>query len=136
MSKIPQSYTAIIELEGPSTSLLIGGVNALHSTPMHLADATAWVAAIMDNEVPLDNRSFIVRFKKRLVPRDAADGEYLYCDFAEDQRVELSPGTDQWMMGDRCGTVVRLKDGSVRVKMDVSGKVLSVKPEHIGKIIR
>lgn len=51
--------------------------------------------------------------------------------FPAGKRVELHPGTDQWMMGDRFGNVVRVKDGLVHVKMDRSGKTLKCKPEHI-----
>jgi hypothetical protein len=43
-------------------------------------------------------------------------------------RVQLHPATDAWMRGDRFGTVVSLhpKRKFVRVKMDVSGKLLRV----------
>jgi hypothetical protein len=53
--------------------------------------------------------------------------------FNDGQRVELHPGTDQWMMGDRCGRVVRTnpKTGLVHVKMDRSGRTLKCFPEHI-----
>ena len=37
-------------------------------------------------------------------------------------RVETSPCTDQWMQGDRFGTVTGHKDALVRVKLDKSGK--------------
>jgi hypothetical protein len=48
-------------------------------------------------------------------------------------RVQLHPGTDQWMMGDRFGEVrkVDTKTGLIHVKMDRSGKTLKCKPEHI-----
>jgi hypothetical protein len=54
-------------------------------------------------------------------------------DFKVGQRVELHPGTDQWMMGDRFGNVARIKDGKVHVKMDRSGKTLKCDPDHILK---
>jgi len=54
-------------------------------------------------------------------------------EFADGQRVELHPGTDQWMMGDRFGSVVRTakKTGLVHVKMDRSGRTLKCSPDHI-----
>ena len=51
--------------------------------------------------------------------------------FPTGKRVELHPCTDQWMMGDRFGHVVRVKDGLVHVKMDRSQKTLKCKPDHI-----
>lgn len=39
------------------------------------------------------------------------------------QRVELSPTTDAWMMGDRYGEVIKIGRKYVHVKMDRSGKV-------------
>ena len=54
-------------------------------------------------------------------------------DFKVDQNVELHPGTDRWMMGDRMGIVKKLDpaNGRVRVKLDVSGKSLWFKPDDI-----
>ncbi len=50
------------------------------------------------------------------------------------KRVQLHPGTDQWMMGDRYGTVTRVnKDGTLQVKMDRSGKSLRVRRDHVGE---
>lgn len=53
--------------------------------------------------------------------------------FPTGRRVELSPSTDQWMMGDRYGDVAKVDDerGLVHVKMDRSGRTLKCKPEHI-----
>ena len=39
-------------------------------------------------------------------------------DFAVGQRVELSPACDLWMMGARFGTVRKIVNGRVCVKMD------------------
>ena len=51
-------------------------------------------------------------------------------------RVELHPATDRWMMGDRFGEVVGITDADfVRVKLDVSGKILRFAPRYIGKKI-
>lgn len=51
-------------------------------------------------------------------------------------RVQLHPGTDQWMQGDRYGEVVKVQpSGAVLVKMDRSGRTLLCMPEHIlGKV--
>jgi ribosomal protein L21E len=56
-------------------------------------------------------------------------------DFPEGKRVQLHPGTDQWMMGDRFGEIrkVDLKTFLVHVKMDVSKKTIKCKPKHILK---
>lgn len=50
-------------------------------------------------------------------------------DFEGGMRVELHPGTDRWMMGDRFGTVVHHTLTRVHVKMDVSGKTLRCVPQ-------
>jgi ribosomal protein L21E len=57
-------------------------------------------------------------------------------DFKMNQRIELSPSTDQWMMGARFGNVVKLdtKTGLVHVRMDKLRKVLKCQPDHILKI--
>ena len=55
------------------------------------------------------------------------------------RRVELHPGTDAWMMGDRYGVVASLlvRDWlgdliilATRVKMDKSGRTLRVAPDQ------
>jgi len=51
--------------------------------------------------------------------------------FPEGRRVQLHPCTDQWMMGDRFGSVTQVKNGLVYVKMDRSGKTLKCQPDHI-----
>lgn len=56
-------------------------------------------------------------------------------DFQVGNRVELSPATDAWMMGDRFGEVVNVGRMLVWVEMDVSGKVRKLHPENIGSII-
>jgi len=59
------------------------------------------------------------------------------------ERVELHPGTDAWSAGgwcgDRYGVVVAVveRDGqptSVRVKMDMSGRVLRLHPSRVEAI--
>jgi hypothetical protein len=46
--------------------------------------------------------------------------------FARDERVELHPATDRWMMGDRYGEVAHFDAlrGTVRVRLDKSGRTL------------
>ena len=39
------------------------------------------------------------------------------------QRVELSPATDRWMMGDRYGAIVQVGLLTARVRLDKSGLV-------------
>lgn len=47
------------------------------------------------------------------------------------QRVELHPGTDAWMRGDRYGDIVKIGRRTVYVKMDKSGKILSLMPHNV-----
>ena len=54
-------------------------------------------------------------------------------------RIEMHPATDQWMRGDRYGTVTKVGadhhgDPNIRVKLDVSKKSLLVEPKDIGRI--
>ena len=47
-------------------------------------------------------------------------------------RVELSPSTDAWMMGDRFGVITGVtKTGLVKVKMDRSGKVRKLRRKDL-----
>jgi hypothetical protein len=73
-------------------------------------------------------------------------------------RIEIAPHLDRWMMGDRFGTVVRFVRKSlyvdrfkrdtnpwhvcqpefasgIRVKLDVSGKTVTIKADGIGRLI-
>ncbi len=56
-------------------------------------------------------------------------------DFIPLQRVELHPGTDAWMRGDRFGTVEALGFRLVHVRMDKSGKLLKLFPTDILEIL-
>lgn len=56
-------------------------------------------------------------------------------DFHRGDRVEMHPGTDQWMMGARFGTVRRVGKQTLRVKLDRMKRTLTVGPRHIGDII-
>lgn len=46
-------------------------------------------------------------------------------------RIQLHPGTDRWMRGDRYGTVERAGRKLVYIKMDVSGDVARVHPSNL-----
>ena len=53
-------------------------------------------------------------------------------EFFEGRRVQLHPGTDRWMMGDRFGEVKKVDaECLVHVKLEVSKKTLKFKPENI-----
>lgn len=55
--------------------------------------------------------------------------------FTNGQRVELHPGTNPWMQGDRYGEVKGTQDnGLVSVKLDKSGKVLNLPPELLRSV--
>lgn len=45
-------------------------------------------------------------------------------DYATGERVELHPGTDAWMQGDRYGEVVKVTPSWVYVRMDKSARTL------------
>lgn len=46
-------------------------------------------------------------------------------------RVELHPGTDAWMRGDRFGDVVKARRKLLYVRMDRSGRTLKVSPRNV-----
>jgi hypothetical protein len=47
------------------------------------------------------------------------------------QRVQLHPGTDRWMRGDRYGTVVHVTKNMVHVKLDRSGQKVAFAPRNL-----
>lgn len=48
------------------------------------------------------------------------------------QRVQFHPATDRWMRGARYGTVERqIKGSMVRVRVDATGRTVSVHPENL-----
>lgn len=49
-------------------------------------------------------------------------------------RVELHPGTDAWMRGDRFGTVTGVTKTYVWIVLDRSGQKLKVRPEDIARV--
>jgi len=50
------------------------------------------------------------------------------------KKVQLHPGTDRWMMGDRFGEITKVGRIYYTVHMDVSGKNIRVQPENIGEV--
>lgn len=56
-------------------------------------------------------------------------------DFVPGTRIELHPGTDQWIMGDRFGEITYIGRSYLHVKMDRSGRTLKVPPEHVMRTI-
>ncbi|MDF2973168.1 MAG: hypothetical protein K0R61_3618 [Microvirga sp.] len=46
-------------------------------------------------------------------------------------RIELDPATDAWMSGDRYGEIIKTGVRYYSVKMDVSRRVLLLRPENI-----
>jgi hypothetical protein len=60
---------------------------------------------------------------------------YTLADFKVGQRVELSPATDAWMMGDRFGEIVKIGRAYLHVRMDRSGRTLRISPANIHKIV-
>jgi len=50
------------------------------------------------------------------------------------ERVELHPGLDAWMRGDRFGVVVKLGTKYVHVMMDRSKRTLKVAPNYMDVI--
>jgi hypothetical protein len=62
------------------------------------------------------------------------DATFTVDHFTIGQRVELHPGLDAWMMGDRFGTVEKLGKLFVHVRMDRSGKLRKLHPSNLGHI--
>lgn len=54
--------------------------------------------------------------------------------FAIGDRVEIHPGTDAWMMGDRFGVVEKIGRRLIHIKMDRSGRVLRFLPETVNRV--
>jgi hypothetical protein len=52
-------------------------------------------------------------------------------DFRPGDRVELHPGTDRWLMGDRFGIVERIGREHVHVALDKSGRVIAFHPLNL-----
>lgn len=56
-------------------------------------------------------------------------------DFKKGQRVQLHPGTDRWMRGDRYGEIFGIGRRYLAVKMDKSGDIVRFLPSAIGEIV-
>jgi hypothetical protein len=55
-------------------------------------------------------------------------------DFTIADLIELHPGCDRWMMGDRTGSVQKVGRKLLTVKMHTSGKAIKVHPGNVGKL--
>lgn len=55
--------------------------------------------------------------------------------FRVGQRIELHPGTDQWMQGQRYAQVVKVGRKVLTVKTD-AGRTYRVPPRHVFEIIQ
>lgn len=62
---------------------------------------------------------------------DATFRKVALATFTKGQRVELHPAMESWMRGDRYGEVWKIGTKYVHVKMDVSGRILTVLPENL-----
>ena len=66
-----------------------------------------------------------------------ADQQAKHCgrpQFTVGQRVESSPSTSAWMMGDRYGTVERVGRTLVHIRMDKSGRLLAFHPCNLSAL--
>lgn len=54
--------------------------------------------------------------------------------FQEGSRVQLHPGTDRWMMGDKFGEIVEVREEEVKVKLDRSGKSIWFPADRVNSI--
>lgn len=61
--------------------------------------------------------------------------DYMLSDLDEAMRVEIHPGLDAWMQGDRFGTIWRIGRTSVHVKMDRSRRLLKLDPKFIHDVV-
>ncbi|CAA2141624.1 hypothetical protein HYPP_02645 [Hyphomicrobium sp. ghe19] len=55
-------------------------------------------------------------------------------DFTLGDAVELHPGCDRWMMGDRVGSVQKVGRKLLTVRMFTSGKAIKLHPANVGKL--
>jgi hypothetical protein len=55
-------------------------------------------------------------------------------DYRNGDRVELHPGCDAWMQGDRYGEIVDLQEEYAAVLMDKSGQILRCSYDRLRKI--
>lgn len=55
-------------------------------------------------------------------------------DFALGDRIQLSPSTDRWMMGDRYGLVTKVGTKYLHVLMDKSNKTVTIAPSLVSPV--
>jgi hypothetical protein len=56
-------------------------------------------------------------------------------NFKPGQRIQLHPGTDRWMRGDRYGEVLKVGRLKLTVKMDRSGQTIRVAPRNVIEVL-
>ena len=79
-----------------------------------------------DNLLPKKYRNAGVEKRARQqAARLATSGFYV------GQRVELHPGMDAWMRGDRYGEIAKIGREKIHVKMDKSRRTLRIMPDHL-----
>ena len=61
--------------------------------------------------------------------------DFTLSDLDEGMRVELHPGTDAWMSGDRYGEIAKVGRKLVHVYMDRSRSVRRLRPEYIHAVV-
>lgn len=95
------------------------------------------IATLPLSAVPFSERSYVkLGASLRITILRSYDGTEREQQVHILQRVELHPGTDAWMKGDRFGTILKLDEikNLVHVKMDRSGKVLRLTPGNVTPI--
>jgi hypothetical protein len=70
-----------------------------------------------------------------MIYADSRHGFPSLASFNAGMRVEMHPGTDRWMRGDRYGEVIKVTRRYVHVKMDKSGRTVRTVPGNIGAIV-
>jgi hypothetical protein len=55
--------------------------------------------------------------------------------FSVDQRVQLHPFTDRWLMGDKYGTIVKIGRKYVHVRMDWSNQTIRVSEHYLLEVV-
>jgi hypothetical protein len=60
---------------------------------------------------------------------------FTLADFKVGDRIQMHPGTDQWMMGARYGNVTRIGKHAVQVKLDLLTRPLWTEVRRIVEIL-
>lgn len=79
-------------------------------------------------------------YNKQVKINPSARGNDIFGVLQPGQRIQLHPGTDAWMRGDKFGEIVAVKSsrGSVkyyRVKMDRSGRTIKIAPRYVHEVV-